>query len=137
MPAQGWRALSQLKAAAIIRGKYSEKQVSILVLKFSDSAIGGPDPSFQGLPSFSKEIKAIEEKGKISIYFGVGNAKLYGFLKDFLDGRFWYSNSGLPQTLIINRRNMVVTRINGPVDETDTSPIEDAIDFATQSNKAI
>lgn len=137
VPAQGGRALSQLKAVASVRGKYSEKQVSMLVLKFSDSAIGGPDPSFRGLPSFSKEIKAIEEERKSSIYFGAGSAKLYGSLKDFLAGRFDHSSSGLPQTLIINKENMVVTRINGSVDERDISPIEDAVDLAMQADHAL
>jgi hypothetical protein len=126
-------ALSLMKALDFIRNKYPEKQVSILVVKFGLNSITESANLPQGGDEFSNEIRKLEAKSKSVIYFGRGTTAIFNSLKEFAGGSLGQDVGPLPQTLIISDKNIVTTRINGPVSEEHTYPIEDAIDEALMS----
>ncbi len=128
VPEDGSFSVDILMALATVRTKYPVDKVSILAFKVPQEIFlteAKPRPiSAQD----AAEFRAMQKPYQSSLTVVTGDANNFALFKSFVGDRVKNPFYMLPQTLILTEKNVVATRINGPVSERNTLPIEDAVD---------
>ncbi|MBS2008933.1 MAG: WD40 repeat domain-containing protein [Cyanobacteria bacterium SZAS TMP-1] len=140
-------SLTLLKSLASLREKYTPERVSIVIFTFPAELL---DPSYQveegTLLGQDRSANIDPDSSKIIADFldhtnlpnAPANTEILKSLKKFAGRYLTEMNNGLPQTLIIDKNNKVVVRLNGWNfhDMPNVGPLQDAVEATLSgSNK--
>lgn len=128
VPEDGSFSVDMLVTLSTVRTKYPVDKVAILVFKVPQEVFRAEEKPRPISAQDAAEYRAIQKPYQSSLTVVTGDAKNFALFKSFVGDRVNNPHLMLPQTLILTEQNVVATRINGPVGERNTLPIEDAVD---------